>query len=142
MLEKKSSRLAVAYLWGGRVFTTASAGFFIPMTYSEKLKDPRWQKKRLEILERANWACEDCGSKKKTLHVHHCFYVSRRQPWEYDVGLMAVCASCHTRRQSIEEDAHISLAIKLRFSTPAQIVKISKEAGKSAAVYLASYKSP
>jgi len=28
------------------------------LTYSEKLKDPRWQKKRLEILSRDNFTCE------------------------------------------------------------------------------------
>ena len=25
------------------------------MSYSDKLKDPRWQRKRLEIFERDNW---------------------------------------------------------------------------------------
>jgi hypothetical protein len=25
--------------------------------YSDKLKDPRWQKKRLQIMERDNWCC-------------------------------------------------------------------------------------
>ena len=33
------------------------------MGYSEKLKDPRWQKKRLEILERDNFRCQYCGDK-------------------------------------------------------------------------------
>ena len=38
-------------------------------TYLEKLKDPRWQKKRLEILERDGWKCMACGEKEKTLRV-------------------------------------------------------------------------
>jgi len=30
-------------------------------TYGEKLKDPRWQKKRLGLLEKADWTCLFCG---------------------------------------------------------------------------------
>ena len=39
----------------------------------EKYKDPRWQKKRLKILERDKWACQLCDGKEKTLHIHHKF---------------------------------------------------------------------
>lgn len=42
--------------------------------YSEKLKDPRWQKKRLEILNRDEFACRFCGDNKSTLNVHHISY--------------------------------------------------------------------
>jgi 5-methylcytosine-specific restriction endonuclease McrA len=28
--------------------------------YSEKLRDPRWQKKRLEIFQRDNFICQNC----------------------------------------------------------------------------------
>ena len=38
--------------------------------YTEKFKDPRWQKKRLEILEREKWMCEDCEDKTTQLHIH------------------------------------------------------------------------
>lgn len=68
-------------------------------TYSEKLKDPRWQKRRLEILSRSDFTCEDpgCGNKEETLHVHHLDYLSNAEPWEYpDEYLMVLCESCHT----------------------------------------------
>lgn len=66
------------------------------MTYKEKLLDPRWQKKRLEILERDNWTCGHCGDTETTLHVHHFYYEKGKDPWEIDdYGLMAVCADCH-----------------------------------------------
>ena len=42
-------------------------------SYKKLLKDPRWQKKRLKVLERAGWACEECGDTKTELHVHHTF---------------------------------------------------------------------
>jgi len=63
--------------------------------YSEKLKDPRWQKKRLQILERDNWACYWCGDKETTLHVHHLWYQGRN-PWDTeDEGLQTLCSECH-----------------------------------------------
>lgn len=65
-------------------------------TYSEKLKDPRWQKKRLEILERDNWECKSCSDTENTLHVHHKFYENKKEPWEYDNEcLITLCADCH-----------------------------------------------
>lgn len=64
------------------------------MTYAEKLKDPRWQKKRLGVLERAGWACEFCGDKGTTLNVHHLEYYAN--PWEVeDESLQCLCAPCH-----------------------------------------------
>ena len=66
------------------------------VSYSEKLKDPRWQKKRLEVLQRDNFTCLACGSAEKTLHVHHCYYVGKRNPWEYDSdSLLTFCENCH-----------------------------------------------
>lgn len=66
------------------------------MKYSEKLQDPRWQKKRLEILERDKWACRACGEKEKTLHVHHIFYVPNTEPWDIPAGLLITfCKDCH-----------------------------------------------
>lgn len=65
------------------------------MTYAEKLKDPRWQKKRLEILNRDGWSCQFCGNTKSTLHVHHKAYQGNN-PWETDDDLLEVlCEDCH-----------------------------------------------
>lgn len=66
------------------------------MTYSEKLKDPRWQKKRLEILKRDDFTCQWCGDKANTLHVHHLEYHKGRDPWNYDDDcLITLCVNCH-----------------------------------------------
>lgn len=66
------------------------------MSYSEQLKDPRWQKKRLEILSRDKFACIYCGDGTETLHVHHWYYVSGRDPWEYpEWSMQTLCESCH-----------------------------------------------
>lgn len=67
------------------------------MTYSQKLKDPRWQKKRLEILQKDNWTCQCCGNTEDTLHVHHIEYYCNKKPWEYDNScLITLCDSCHS----------------------------------------------
>lgn len=68
------------------------------ITYIEKLKDPRWQKKRLGILNRDEFACRICGNEKKTLHVHHCGYsYDIKEPWNYpDSWLLTLCSDCHT----------------------------------------------
>ncbi len=76
-------------------------------TYSDKLKDPRWQKKRLEVLERDGWACRYCGDTKNTLHVHHVLYLSGREPWEYELGvLLTSCKSCHPSEPWLDDDGN------------------------------------
>lgn len=73
-------------------------------TYREKLLDPRWQKKRLEIFNRDGFACRDCGEKSKTLHVHHCSY-SKGGPWNTeDALLLTLCEDCHPKRQELEDE--------------------------------------
>jgi hypothetical protein len=65
-------------------------------TYSEKLRDPRWQRKRLEILSRDEFACRKCHDNETTLNVHHTFYQSGLNPWEYpDESLFTLCEDCH-----------------------------------------------
>lgn len=65
------------------------------MHYFEKLKDPRWQKKRLEIFNRDNFRCCICKEDKLELHVHHESY-SGKNPWDVDENLLkTVCCNCH-----------------------------------------------
>lgn len=81
------------------------------MTYAEKLKDPRWQKKRLEIMERAGFKCEACGDSKETLHVHHGYYERGFDPWDYeDATLWCLCASCHELLAADLRNLHYEIA--------------------------------
>jgi len=74
-------------------------------TYSDKLKDPRWQKKRLEIMEREEWKCQGCGNTKNTLNVHHLRYIEGKEPWEYeDMYYMTLCDECHT-------ESHLDISV-------------------------------
>jgi 5-methylcytosine-specific restriction endonuclease McrA len=64
--------------------------------YQSLLADPRWQRRRLEVLERAGWRCTRCHNENKQLHVHHRQYIYGRMPWEYsDDELVVLCDDCH-----------------------------------------------
>lgn len=63
--------------------------------YSEKLRSPKWQKRRLEILSRDNFTCKLCGDEETELHIHHEKYVG--EPWEAPVEfLKTACKDCHS----------------------------------------------
>lgn len=74
------------------------------LTYAEQLKHPKWQRKRLEALESANFQCTSCGDKEKMLHVHHKRYVKGRSAWEYDLPELSVlCEDCHAASHEIKD---------------------------------------
>jgi hypothetical protein len=78
--------------------------------YSELLKDPRWQKLRLEIFERDKWKCQSCGSAENTLAVHHRSYMRGLKPWEYETFLLVtLCEECHASERQHLADAKSSL---------------------------------
>lgn len=73
--------------------------------YTELLKHPNWQKKRLEIMHRADFRCEICGDNENMLQVHHLKYRKGAKPWEYgDEELACLCESCH---EGIHKDKKI-----------------------------------
>lgn len=84
--------------------------------YAEKFKDPRWQKKRLEILERDDFSCRVCYDASNTLHVHHCFYSDEYEnPWDYPIkSLITLCSDCHEIEHDNWKDANIKLTNAIR----------------------------
>ena len=80
---------------------------FTPSTgsYSNKLLDPRWQRKASLVKERAGNKCQDC-EKTGRLEAHHCYYLSMREgyePWEYPLSAFrALCPDCHASREKAE----------------------------------------
>ena len=80
-------------------------------SYSEKYSDPRWQRKRLEIMQRANFRCEWCGSDKKQLSIHHGYYERGTDPWDYhNDTLYCLCEICHQFAEEYKRDIHMELA--------------------------------
>ena len=92
------------FLWGKRY-----KGLEMSANYFEKLQDPRWQKKRLEAMQAANFSCASCGNETVTLHVHHKQYFKGREPWEYDVEQLEVlCKDCHAWAHDEEDQLKIA----------------------------------
>jgi hypothetical protein len=85
-------------------------------TYSEKLQHPKWQEKRLGILNRDEFTCQYCGDTETMLHVHHIAYSG--DPWTVDDKfLITLCSNCH----KMEEE-------QIKEAIPTTIKKL-KEAG-------------
>jgi hypothetical protein len=84
------------------------------MTYAEQIKSPKWQKKRLKILERDKYTCQSCGEENKTLHVHHLLYKKGNSIWEYkDHELTTLCEECHEEITRLFENIKLNLQPRL-----------------------------
>lgn len=73
--------------------------------YFKKFKDPRWQKRRLEIMNRDEFACRECNSEENTLNVHHIVYCKEyKNPWDYpDELLITLCERCHGNEHRLNQ---------------------------------------
>lgn len=99
-------------------------------TYIEKLQDPKWQKKRLKILDRDNFTCTSCGDNKSTLHVHHISY--RRVPWTVaDDQLLTLCSTCHKFIEKIQKESKVG-----------RVSSLKKRVGYDGIVHMYITKSP
>ena len=77
-------------------------------SYQNLLSSPKWQRKRLEVLNKSNFTCEVCGDNEATLHVHHKRYVNKARPWDTpDELLISLCESCHK-----QEHARLPISLK------------------------------
>lgn len=96
------------------------------MTYSQKLRDPRWQKKRLQILELDNWTCQSCRSTTKNLQVHHLVY-RKIDPWDYaDVCYQTLCEDCHPIRQELTDKIVDAIRLSLKDYSTDELRKIAE----------------
>lgn len=92
------------------------------MTYAQQLRDPRWQRRRLEVMQEHKFTCEECGMNDRELgelgvqlSVHHVYYLSGKNLWEYPhCLLMCLCIPCHIERQEVEVDIYVNVATQLR----------------------------
>lgn len=68
--------------------------------YSFLLERREWGAKRMRILARDNYTCQNCGSHESVnspLQVHHKHYIYGLDPWEYkDSELVTLCEQCHS----------------------------------------------
>lgn len=90
-----------------------------PKTYAEKLRDPRWQKKRLEVFNHFKWKCEICHDSENELHAHHIAYKKNANPWSYNPWELAcLCSNCHKliheRKKANETSAWDELTCRIQ----------------------------
>ena len=87
------------------------------MPYAEQLLDPRWQRRKTEILERDKFTCQECIRTDLTLHVHHLDYLGFSiMAWEYpDDMLLTLCKPCHDK-EKYRELLYPGLATALKFN--------------------------
>jgi hypothetical protein len=79
--------------------------------FLDQYKDPRWQKKRLEIMKRDEFRCQVCGEKEITLNVHHRIYFNDKKIWEYeDNHLITLCENCHELAHIAREQIKLNIA--------------------------------
>jgi hypothetical protein len=87
------------------------------MNYKEKLRDPRWQKRRLEILGRDRFTCRLCGDTQTELHIHHLKYYGN--PWDApDNFLITYCKHCHGVTEFCKKEGSKVLSIVKRVLLP------------------------
>ncbi|MBY0480833.1 MAG: hypothetical protein K2Q21_05710 [Chitinophagaceae bacterium] len=105
LLESFNYFYELGHSWNLGLYKIEEVAPFSPsnISYSEKLKNPLWQKKRQYVLKRAENNCEDCGKTNVPLDIHHCYYVYGLEPWQYPYdALKALCRDCHNKRGEIE----------------------------------------
>jgi 5-methylcytosine-specific restriction endonuclease McrA len=108
--------------------------------YYLKIKDPRWSKKREDILIRDKYVCQRCGVMHKfglhfledqsdidyqsweedttILEVHHINYSG--EPWEAkDIDLITLCDHCHDHVEYLKQGGYnMPLAVIKRQERP------------------------
>lgn len=77
-------------------------------TYYELLRDPRWLRRRAEIISKSGGTCQECGYRQDDptdrldLNVHHTKYYPGKAPWEYEDNLLiCLCEICHGQRHDL-----------------------------------------
>jgi len=74
-------------------------------TYAEKLRNPKWQRKRLSIMKRDKFKCKKCGDEETMLNVHHKIYKKGADPWDYDnTELVTICEHCHVEIEDLKKE--------------------------------------
>lgn len=98
-------------------------------SYYEQLKDPRWQKKRLEIMNRANFKCEECGDSENMLSVHafrSSIYKNIAKLSVRDLDHMAVALNIDRELENNSENINIEIVKKITNTPLKGITKKNK----------------
>jgi hypothetical protein len=106
------------------------------MAYSDKLKSPKWQKKRLQILERDNWQCQYCKDTETQLQVHHLKY--NGEPWDAkNEDLITTCFDCHELISKVEVKFHVIIKMKATINNGVKFIcKVTFKDGSNGIMFI------
>jgi hypothetical protein len=77
-------------------------------SYASQYTNPKWQKCRLEALNRAGFSCSICHDTKTQLHVHHINYERGKDVWDYqNKNFVVLCNQCH-------EEVHAAITVSMK----------------------------
>jgi len=84
------------------------------LTYKQQINHPKWQRRRLEVMERDGFQCQVCFDRNKKQNVHHKYYIYNKLIWEYpDELLLTVCEDCHKKIHTfIEKDITLTKIVE------------------------------
>lgn len=96
-------------------------------TYSEKLRDPRWQRLRLDVFNRDNFTCTKCNNKGKELQIHHLDYIPGIEPWEYPLDMLTtLCIDCHTKeKERTKHETYLLNSLKMKGFLADDVLRLS-----------------
>lgn len=93
--------------------------------YVTLLRDPRWQKRRLEILQRDHFRCVWCHDHENSLQVHHKLYDRSRAPWDYpSTNFVTLCERCHERVTVLRKRATFLLSEMNLYELPMAVATL------------------
>ncbi len=83
-------------------------------SYSQKLRDVRWKRRRDGLLRQRSYTCCECVQPlvagTMDLQVHHVLYIPGLDPWDYpDELLLVVCAWHHRVRAALEQAIYLGV---------------------------------
>src|SRR6185312_12685731 len=96
-------------------------------TYSRKLSNPLWQRKRLDVFNRDSFACTNCGRSDIELQVHHYDYIKGVEPWEYPMDMLTtLCADCHTiETKRPKHESYLLNSLRMKGFLVSDILRLS-----------------
>lgn len=69
--------------------------------YVDLLNTYEWSRKRIEILIRDNFKCQECNIYHERLEVHHNYYITDKLPWDIrNEALVTLCREHHQNRHN------------------------------------------
>lgn len=89
--------------------------------YGDLLNCVEWKFKRMKILVRDKYRCQNCGAVELNNHVHHTYYLQDKFPWDIDDrALETLCFSCHKNK-------HQQVTIPVYRKSGYDFIEVSRE---------------